>query len=154
MGRNLWFFLASDIVSRAHPMPSRRPFVNLIFKNRLPQFSSDLNDIWFECEQQCCPKSYGSWSLIFRFYFFSGSLVTKIGPNGNFRGFWPFSPNSFNMRQWNLIYRHIGNTFRCVRKMAPVGKIFGPFLVPNKSIYTFSSTFLNSFHLIHTKLDL
>ena len=123
--------------------------------NRLPQFSSDLNDIWPECEQYC-PKSYGSLISIFCFYFFQWIFgYKKYVEMGILEVFGHFLQNCFTWDQpWNLIYMHIGDPFRCVRKMAPVGQIFGLCLVPNRSKYRFSSIFLKSFYLIHTKLDL
>ena len=50
-----------------------------------------------------------------------------------FGGFWPFSQKVFNVWPWNLVYRHIVDTFRCVCKMVPGVHIFGPLLAPQKS---------------------
>ena len=69
---NPTFYSTADIVSGTYPMPSRpsvRLSVNLFFKsNRLPQFSSDLCDVWRECAQQYCLKSCGNRILIFCFW--------------------------------------------------------------------------------------
>ena len=72
---------------------------------------------------------------------------------GIFDVFGQISQICFNARPWNLVYKHIMGTFRCVWKMAPVGQIFGPIL-QNMSICRFSSISLKSFHWIHSKLDL
>ena len=55
------FSSAADIVSGAYQIPShlasgvRRLSSSTFFKsNRLPQFSSNISNIWHECAQQCC----------------------------------------------------------------------------------------------------
>ena len=49
------FNSAADIVSGTYPIPSCLSSVRphqLFFKSdKLPQFSSDLSDIWYECAQ-------------------------------------------------------------------------------------------------------
>ena len=51
----------------------------IITPKRLPQFSSDLSDIWLECAQQFCPKSCGSRSLIILLLIFSMDFFMKLG---------------------------------------------------------------------------
>ena len=63
----------------------------------------------------------------------------------------------YYMRPWNLVYGYIVGTFRWVRKVAPVGQIYGPFLVPNRvKIGQFIGFlyFLKRFPLDSQKLDL
>ena len=45
---------------------------------------------------------------------------------GIFGGFWPYSQKVMNAGSWNLVYRHIVGTFKCVWKMGPVAQILGP----------------------------
>ena len=56
-----------------------------------------------------------------------------MGQTWDFLSFWPYTQKVFNARPWNLGYRHIVGTFRCVWKLAPVGQIFWPFLAPNSA---------------------
>ena len=52
---------------------------------------------------------------------------------GILEAFGHFLKKVFNTGPWNLVYRHIVGSFKCVWKMAHVGRIFGPFLAPNKT---------------------
>ena len=60
-------------------------------------------------------------------FFLMDLWFQDIGKNGNFGGFWPFSQNVFNMVPWNLVYRHIVYTLRCMWKWLPWAKFSGPF---------------------------
>ena len=81
------FSSTAYIVSGAYPMPSRpssvRPSVHQPFfkSNGLPQFSSDLSNIWRECAQQyyIVQNVVEVKILFFASNFFNGSLITKIG---------------------------------------------------------------------------
>ena len=92
--------------------------------NRLLHVLSYLSDIWLESAQQYCPKTCVIRILIFGFSFFNGFLITKIGIFG---GSGPLAQKVFNVRPWNLIYRQIAGTSRCVWNMGPVCKFSDPF---------------------------
>ena len=73
-------------------------------------------------------QTFWKQNLVILLLFFLMDLwLQDIGKNGNFGGFWPFSQNVFNMVPWNLFYRHIVYTVRCVWKWLPWAKFSGPF---------------------------
>ena len=146
----------ADIVSRAYLMLSRLAAVcvSTFFKsNRLRQFSSDLSNIWRECAQQYCPISCWSRILSFCFQFFSwisNCKKKKISKNGNFGGLWPFYQECLNTGPWNLLYRHIVGTCRCLKNGScgpNFRDVFCPKYGQNKSIYRVFFYFLEKFLL-------
>ena len=140
-----WFVLAPLLTypgSHQRSLPDAEPSVcpsvcpsvrQSFFKsNGLPQFSSDLSDIWLEClnvHNNIVQTVMEVEFWFFCFYFANGSLITKIGKKkSKFCGFLAISSKSLWYEPWNLICRYIVGNFRCVWKNAPVGQIFGPFL--------------------------
>ena len=135
----LFFSSAADIVSGAYPMPSHPSSVSPLVRLSGNLFSNQIGCLSFHpiflifglYVHNNIAQKVRSGILIFWVYFFQGIFNYKeIGKNGNFRGFWPFSRKGFNMRPWNLVYRHIMGTN--VWQLAPVGQIFRPFLSPNR----------------------
>ena len=76
------------------PLASASASVKLFKVDRLPQFSSDLSDIWLACAQQYCPQNYWIRILNFCFNFYpsalwaGGVLSSRSGRAGGCQNLW------------------------------------------------------------------
>ena len=126
-----FFSSAADIVSGAYPMPSHPSSVVGVvgvnfFSNRIGSFTfySIFLIFGLNLHNNIAQKPVQLEFSFMAFLFFNGFLITK---NGDFWWFWASCSKSFNVRPWNLIYRHIAGTSRCVWKMGPECKFSDPF---------------------------
>ena len=87
-----WILQLSSLISRSHRLKNQRVESNLSKITRLVAAVKSLRFALFQ------------WIFNYK----------KWVKNGNCRGFWPFSQSIFDMRSWNLVYKHIVSTFRCV----------------------------------------